>query len=141
MFCLPKSALLKTVYSLSRTFTHTSQWRLFRTPSVILSVAYSSSSYQCNNEVAAGSSKNINMNMLPDVSSVAGGSTGFTIPEEAYLKGWELVNKRATNMVYTVFGEKPMTKMLQIGGSTSFIDALGKVCSFFMYWVVVFNIL
>jgi len=59
------------------------------------------------------------MNILP--------GEGYSIPEEASLQGWALVNKRAANMVFTVYGEKPMTKLLQIGGSPAFVDSLGSV--------------
>ena len=68
--------------------------------------------------------KNINMNILPD--DMMNGNTHH-IPDDSHLKGFELVNKRAANMVFTVFGERAFTKMLQIGGSVHFVEALGSV--------------
>lgn len=65
------------------------------------------------------------MNVIP--GDIEPSSVPLTAPEESSLQGFNLVNKRAANMVLTVFGEKPMTKMLQVGGCTGFIDALGKV--------------
>ena len=73
------------------------------------------------------SGKNINMSVLPH--EPISGTGSYSIPDEAHLKGFKLVSRRAANMVYTVFGEKAMTKMLQVGGCTGFVDALGKVWS------------
>ena len=66
--------------------------------------------YQLNN-------KNINMDMTKNIN----------IPDEANLKGFELVNKRAANMIYTIYGERQLTKILQIGGNMQFVGSLGRV--------------
>jgi hypothetical protein len=70
---------------------------------------------------STGGSKGLNMTILP------GNAEGYSVPDEAKLTGWALVSRRAANMVFTVYGEKPMTKVLQLGGDTGFIDALGNV--------------
>ena len=65
------------------------------------------------------------MNIVPnDIMDKQG---NYVIPEEANLKGYALVNKRIANMTFTVFGERSLTKMLQIGGSASYVEALGRV--------------
>lgn len=63
---------------------------------------------------------NINMNMTNNIN----------VPDEANLTGFALVNKRAANMIYTIYGERALTKILQIGGNLDFVGSLGRVSQY-----------
>ncbi len=91
---------------------------MFKSCTILRYVSKKIQLIQINKILLSTTSKNINMNITSNINIPHG---------DANLTGFNLINKRAANMVYTIYGEKSLTKILQIGNNTKFVESLGRV--------------